>query len=88
VRDALVTGSTVTNDKGTTRDLTAEDTLIVPHYNLAVSTISHRTADGVGVGAVDRFQGKQAPVVRYAMTCSSDDDLPRGIDFPIHEEPA
>ena len=33
------------------------------------------------VGTVDRFQGLQAPVVFYAMTCSSGDDAPRGSDF-------
>ncbi len=33
------------------------------------------------MGTVDRFQGQQAPVVLYAMTCSSGEDVPRGIDF-------
>jgi uncharacterized protein len=30
---------------------------------------------------VDRFQGREAPVVFYAMTCSSGEDVPRGLDF-------
>ena len=33
------------------------------------------------VGTVDRFQGQQAPVVFYAMTCSAGEDVPRGLDF-------
>ena len=36
---------------------------------------------GVRVGTVDRFQGQQAPVVFYAMTCSAGEDVPRGVDF-------
>ena len=28
-----------------------------------------------------RFQGQEAPVVFYAMTCSSGEDVPRGLDF-------
>ena len=37
--------------------------------------------DGVRVGTVDRFQGQEAPVVFFAMTCSSGEDVPRGLDF-------
>jgi superfamily I DNA and/or RNA helicase len=33
------------------------------------------------VGTVDKFQGQEAPVVFFAMTCSSGDDVPRGLDF-------
>ena len=43
--------------------------------------IREHVPEGVRVGTVDRFQGQQAPVVFYAMTCSSGDDVPRGLDF-------
>ena len=36
---------------------------------------------GVAVGTVDKFQGREAPVVIVSMATSSGDDLPRGIDF-------
>lgn len=74
-------GATIIDDDGERRDLTAGDMLVVAPYNLAVRCIRDRVPDGVRVGTVDRFQGQQAPVVFYAMTCSSSDDVPRGIDF-------
>ncbi len=77
----LLTGATVTDDEGATRELLPEDILVVAPYNLAVRCIRERVLAGVRVGTVDRFQGQQAPVVFYAMTCSSGDDVPRGIDF-------
>jgi uncharacterized protein len=30
---------------------------------------------------VDKFQGQEAAVVFFAMTCSSGEDVPRGLDF-------
>ena len=36
---------------------------------------------GVEVGTVDKFQGRQAPVVFFTMTTSTDADMPRGPDF-------
>jgi len=63
------------------RPLVPDDLLVVAPYNLAVRCIRERVPPGVRVGTVDRFQGQQAPVVFYAMTCSSGEDAPRGIDF-------
>lgn len=77
----LLEGATVTDDEGTTYDLSAENILVVAPYNLAVRSIRQRVPAGVEVGTVDRFQGQQAPVVFYAMTCSSGETAPRGIDF-------
>jgi uncharacterized protein len=76
-----VDGATVTDEEGRTRALTAEDIMVVAPYNLAVHCISQRVPGGVRVGTVDRFQGQEAPVVFYAMTCSSGEDVPRGLDF-------
>jgi uncharacterized protein len=36
---------------------------------------------GFPVGTVDKFQGQQAPIVIYAMTTSSAEDAPRGMEF-------
>jgi predicted RecB family nuclease len=77
----LLAGATVTDDEGHTRPLVAPDILIVAPYNLAVHCIRGQVPAGVRVGTVDRFQGQQAPVVFYAMTCSAGEDVPRGIDF-------
>ena len=34
-----------------------------------------------GVGTVDRFQGQEAPVVIISMATSSDEDVPRSVEF-------
>ncbi len=36
---------------------------------------------GVQVGTVDKFQGREAPVVFFTMTTSSAADMPRGPEF-------
>jgi len=77
----LLAGATVIDDSGATRSMEPEDILVVAPYNLAVRCIRDRVPTGVRVGTVDRFQGQEAPVVFYAMTCSSGEDVPRGIDF-------
>jgi predicted RecB family nuclease len=81
----LLDGATVTDSDGDVRELEAKDILVVAPYNLAVRCIRERVPDGVRVGTVDRFQGKQAPVVFYAMTCSSSEEAPRGIDFLLDD---
>jgi uncharacterized protein len=77
----LLAGATVTDDQGHTRPLVERDILVVAPYNLAVHCIREHVPPGVRVGTVDRFQGQQAPVVFYAMTCSAAEDVPRGVDF-------
>ena len=77
----LLDGAHVTDDDGIRRPLTAEDIMVVAPYNLAVRRIAEAVPPGVRVGTVDRFQGQQAPVVFYALTCSSGEDVPRGLDF-------
>jgi predicted RecB family nuclease len=77
----LLARGMVTDDAGVTRGLVADDILVVAPYNLAVRCIRDRMPDGVRVGTVDGFQGQQAPVVFYAMTCSTGEDVPRGLDF-------
>jgi uncharacterized protein len=79
--ELLEGGSTVTGDDGETAPLRPADIMVVAPYNLAVQCIARRVPDGVRVGTVDRFQGRQAPVVFFAMTCSSGEDVPRGLDF-------
>lgn len=79
-----VLGAQWTDEKGT-RPLSQDDILVVAAYNAQVSMIRRhlRTAGltGVQVGTVDKFQGREAPVVFFSLAASSMDDIPRGISF-------
>jgi predicted RecB family nuclease len=70
------------------RRLREDDVLVVAPYNAQVLLLrDHLDAAGlsnVDVGTVDKFQGRQAPVVFVSMTASSIDDVPRGISFLLN----
>jgi len=76
---------TFTSSKSVTMRLQPSDFLVVAAYNAQVRRITKAMSDaglgGVPVGTVDKFQGKQAPVVFFSMATSSGAELPRGIDF-------
>jgi uncharacterized protein len=74
-------GSTWTNRKGRTRNLTIEDVLVVAPYNTHVAALRKRLPTDARVGTVDKFQGQEAPVVFYSMTTSTPEDAPRGMEF-------
>lgn len=71
-----------------TRALGPDDILVVAAYNAQVQMIRRRLAQaglaGVRVGTVDKFQGRQAPVVFFSMAASSVADVPRGISFLLN----
>jgi predicted RecB family nuclease len=75
-------------DEHGTRRLHQDDVLVVAPYNAQVILLrEHLDAAGldeVDVGTVDKFQGRQAPVVFVSMTASSIDDVPRGIAFLLN----
>ena len=77
-------GTEWTSEEGI-RDLVEYDILVVSPYNRQVDAIASALRDegpeGVRVGTVDRFQGQEAPVVIVSMTASSQEDVPRGLDF-------
>jgi uncharacterized protein len=58
---------------------------VVAAYNAQVRLIRRLLAEAgftrIPVGTVDKFQGREAPVVIVSMATSSGEDLPRGIDF-------
>jgi predicted RecB family nuclease len=66
--------------------LSAADFMVVAPYNDQVHLVRQvleaddRTA-GVEVGTVDKFQGREAPVVFFTMATSTGDDMPRGPEF-------
>lgn len=78
---SLLDGGQVTDDQCEASPLEPSDIMVVAPYNLAVRSIGDAVPAGVRVGTVDRFQGQQAAVVFYALTCSSGEDVPRGLDF-------
>jgi uncharacterized protein len=77
----LLDDGVVIDEHGEGRPLQPADILVVAPYNMAVNAISALVPTGVRVGTVDRFQGQEAPVVFFAMTSSSGEDIPRGLDF-------
>ena len=83
----LLMGATWTDEDGT-RELAQADVLVVAPYNAQVLLLEdYFDAAGlpdVAVGTVDKFQGRQAPVVFVSMTASSIDDVPRGISFLLN----
>jgi uncharacterized protein len=66
---------------GQSRPLSAADVLDVTPYNNQVASLRVRLPEGVAVGTVDRFQGREAPVVLYSMATSRGEDAPRGLEF-------
>lgn len=69
-----------TNRKGEIVPITKEDILIVAPYNAQVKALT-LTLPGFRVGTVDKFQGQEAAIVIYSVTCSSAEDAPRGMSF-------
>ncbi|MBW4029486.1 MAG: TM0106 family RecB-like putative nuclease [Acidobacteria bacterium] len=79
-------GTSWTNQNGDVTTLTPKDFMVVAPYNDQVKLIDDacgRRDDlrGVQVGTVDKFQGREAPVVFFTMTTSSGEDMPRGPEF-------
>lgn len=68
--------------------LGAADVLVVAPYNAQRVLLGERLAEaGLGavrVGTVDKFQGQEAPVVVVSMTASSQEDVPRGMEFLLN----
>jgi uncharacterized protein len=79
-------GTSWTDQHGTSAALRAEDFMVVAPYNDQVELLREvfdRTPAlrSVQVGTVDKFQGREAPVVFFTMTTSSGEDMPRGPEF-------
>jgi hypothetical protein len=66
---------------GTERPLTSDDILIVAPYNVQVKRLKRTLPPEARVGTVDKFQGQEAAVTLVSMTTSSEDDLPRHLEF-------
>jgi len=84
-RIAAMRGASWTNAKGEVAPLGDGDFLVVAPYNAQVRRL-REALDGAGLrgvaaGTVDKFQGREAPVVFYSMATSSAEDVPRSLEF-------
>jgi uncharacterized protein len=83
---AQMLGTQWTNQNGESLALMGEDFMVVAPYNDQVRLLRQRMEETPGlervqVGTVDKFQGREAPVVFFTMTTSSGEDMPRGPEF-------
>jgi superfamily I DNA and/or RNA helicase len=61
--------------------VTLDDILIVAPYNMQVNLLQKELPPGARIGTVDKFQGQEAEIVIVSMTTSSQEYLPRYLDF-------
>lgn len=80
VFEILGSGATWTNRDGTEAPVGLDEILIIAPYNAQVFELQERIP-GARIGTVDKFQGREAPIVIYSMTTSSYLDAPRGMEF-------
>jgi predicted RecB family nuclease len=82
-RELLGGGRRFIDRDGNERPLRPEDILVVAPYNAQVAELERGLASlGIEeIGTVDRFQGREAPVVIYSCASSSAEDAPRGMEF-------
>jgi len=69
-----------TDREGNSATVSLYDILIVAPYNAQVAALKIALPE-CRIGTVDKFQGKEAPIVIYSMTSSSPEDAPRGMSF-------
>jgi predicted RecB family nuclease len=70
-----------TDKQGAEHPMTPSNILVVAPYNVQVNLLKRVLPDGARVGTVDKFQGQEAELVIVSMTTSSEQDLPRHIEF-------
>lgn len=81
-----VLGQHWTDKHRVSHTITADDVMVVAPYNdqkdlLRAKLDADPATKGLQVGTVDKFQGRQAPIVFFTMTSSSAEDMPRGTEF-------
>ncbi len=70
-----------TDKAGVEHAMTPLNILVVAPYNVQVNLLKRTLPEGARVGTVDKFQGQEAELVIVSMTTSSEQDLPRNIEF-------
>jgi uncharacterized protein len=73
------------NARGELLPIGVDQIMVVTPFNAQIRAIQDAIAgtgyDALRVGTVDKFQGREAPVVIYSIATSSADDAPRGMEF-------
>jgi uncharacterized protein len=77
----LARGSKWIDDTGKAAQLEPAHVLVITPYNAQLARLAERLPERIEVGTVDKFQGRQAPVVIYSMATSSPELAPRGMEF-------
>ena len=67
--------------RGLEHNMALADILVVAPYNMQVNRLTQMLPEGARVGTVDKFQGQEAEVVIVSMTTSSQEFLPRHMEF-------
>lgn len=70
-----------TDKDGNIHPVAPENILVMAPYNMQVNLLRRTLPAGARVGTVDKFQGQEAELVIVSMTTSSEEDLPRHIEF-------
>jgi uncharacterized protein len=82
VRRLTMPGVTWRREDQEIEPMTGAKILVVAPYNAQVGRLRAQLEPlGVEVGTVDKFQGREAPVVIYSMATSRPEDAPRGLEF-------
>ncbi len=66
---------------GIEKQMSKKNILVVAPYNMQVNLIKEMLPDGARVGTVDKFQGQEAETVIVSMATSSEEYLPRFMEF-------
>lgn len=77
----LARGSKWIDVGGNTAQFEPAHILVITPYNAQLARLAERLPERIEVGTVDKFQGRQAPVVIYSMATSSPELAPRGMEF-------
>ena len=80
VAEILSSGTTWVNREGVESPVGLEEILLIAPYNAQVFELQERIPTA-RIGTVDKFQGREAPIVIYSMTTSTHSDAPRGMEF-------
>ena len=70
-----------TDEEGNESSITPKDILIVSPYNHQIRLLQEAMGSSFEVGTVDKFQGREAPIVLISMAASDLESAPRGADF-------
>ena len=76
-------GAEFTDRNGNVKNIEWKDILIVAPYNAQVNKIKEHLGhlEGIKIGTVDKFQGQEAPICFISMTTSSQNEMPRDLEF-------